>query len=118
MDNFGELARIDIFQAFVASLELFKSFQGGLGHAAVGFLGAADENELIALGEALVAVVVIQAEPKQAGDFGRGFAGGGCRFFAHGDNVLASAGVSSGFSILRGASSSRTSQMMSVNASS
>jgi hypothetical protein len=77
VDNLGEFARFDGFEAFVAALEFLEGFDGGLGHAAVGLFGAAYEDELVAFGDAFVSVLVVQAHAEQAGFGGRGFAGRG-----------------------------------------
>ena len=65
--DLGELASIDGFEVFVATFELLEGLDGGLGHALVGFGGAADEDEFFAGGDALVAVLVVEADADEAG---------------------------------------------------
>jgi len=78
----GEFLVAHFFQAFAARLELFVDLDGFLGHHVVGLLRAADQREIIALGDALMAVG-IQPEAED-----RGFA---FRFFGvgHVQNVKA-----------------------------
>jgi len=59
----GELLAADLLQALAAGLELLVDLDGFLSHLLMRVLGAADEREIIAFGDALVAVG-IEAEAK------------------------------------------------------
>src|SRR5207249_3923963 len=91
-------------------LQFLEGLHDRLSHAPVGLLGAAHDGELLARGDAFMAVVVVEAEAEQRGF--RCFAGRGFLFLlrSHTVTVATGAGVSSGFS-------PRVSQIMSENAS-
>lgn len=105
VENLSEFRRLDLVKGLPAGLELLESLYDGLGHTVMSFGGAADDGELFTGGKAFVAVGVVQADAEEAG-LGRG----GFSLFGHASNVLAVAGVSSGFS-------PRAVQTMSVKAS-
>lgn len=65
MDNLGEFTPINILQTLIAAFQFLEGLYHGLSHAAVGFLRTADEHELFALGDPLVAVLIIQANADQ-----------------------------------------------------
>src|ERR1035437_8932033 len=111
LDNFGELLRFHLMQLLLACPQLLESFHDSLGHPTVRLLRTADDGELFAGGDALVAVVVVEADAQQRRM--QRLASRGFPFFlrSHTVTVAGSAGVSSGFS-------STASQMMSANASS
>src|ERR1044071_4846189 len=109
VDDLRELLQLDLMEVFAAAFQLLESLHHGLGHAPVRLLGAAHDGELFARRDALVAVVVVQAEAQQGGAR-RGllltaFLG------AHAVTLLGTGGVSSGFS-------TTASTTMSANASS
>src|SRR5882757_4612383 len=52
----AEFLMAHLLQSFAARLELFVDLDGFLGHHRVGFLRAADQREILALGDALMAV--------------------------------------------------------------
>ncbi len=97
MDDLGEFAAVDSFEAFIPAFELLEGLHRRLRHTFVGLGRAADENELFTGGHAFVAVGVVEADTEQAGYSGGcgGFGGEGTRALAHGFTVLSSAGVSS-----------------------
>lgn len=61
MEDFGEFLGLDLVQGFAAGFEFFEGFYDGLRHAVVGLGGASDDGELLAGGEAFVAVGVVEA---------------------------------------------------------
>lgn len=105
VENFREFSRLDFVEGLPAVFELFESLYDRLGHAVMRFGRTADDGELFAGGKAFVAVGVVQADAEEAG-----LRRGGFSLFGHASNVLAVAGVSSGFS-------PRAVQTMSVKAS-
>ena len=72
VDDVGEFGAFDLGEGFAAVFEFLEGFDEGLGHAFVGFLGAADDGELLGGGDALVAVLVVEADAEDAGDGGSG----------------------------------------------
>ena len=107
MDDLSEFGVLNFGEGFAAIFKLLEGFHGGLGEAVMGGGGAANDGELLAGGEALVAVVVVETYAEEAG-----FRRATFSIFNHASTVSGSAGVSSGFSF-----SSRAVMMMSVKAS-
>ena len=66
MGDVVELLVADLFELFAARLEFFVDLDGLLGHHLVGFLRAADEREIRAGRQPLVAVG-IKADAEQQG---------------------------------------------------
>jgi hypothetical protein len=65
-------------QAFALGFEGFGHVDGDILHAFVGFLGAADEKEFLALGDAFMFVFIVETDAEQTDSFGGfcfGFAG-------------------------------------------
>ena len=69
MEEVGEFAGFGVFELLALAVDVFKGFEDGFGEAFVGFLGAADDGEFFALGEAFVAVAFIEAEAEEGADF-------------------------------------------------
>src|SRR4051812_25385971 len=65
MDNFSKLLRFDRFEFFAPGFQLFERFDDGFGHASVGFVGSADDGKLFGGSQALVAILVIEADTKE-----------------------------------------------------
>src|ERR1700733_5490106 len=104
--DFAEFGRLNVLEGLAALLELLEGLDDRLGQAFVGFRGTADDGELVAGRYALMAVVVVEAQPQEPG--GRpGF----FSLFGHAGTVSGLGRVSSRFS-------STASQTMSVKASS
>ena len=68
MDDLGEFLGLDRAQVFAAGLEGLEGLDDGLGHPAVGFVGTAKQHELVPRRDSLVAVLVVETEPKNAVD--------------------------------------------------
>ena len=58
----------DIGQVEAAGVELLVDLDDRFAHQAVRFLGAAGEEEVVAAGDAFVAVVGVEGQAQQAGD--------------------------------------------------
>lgn len=106
MQDFGEFGGLDVLELFAALFELLEGLDDGLGHAAVRLFGTADNGELFAGGDALVAVLMVEADAEEGGGRGQFF------LFAHAVTVSATGRLSSGIS------ASTALQTMSANASS
>lgn len=61
MEDFGEFLGLDSMQGLAAGFEFFEGFYDRLRHAVVGLGGASDDGELLAGGEAFMAVGVVEA---------------------------------------------------------
>ena len=99
MQDFREFLRLHLVKVLLAGLQFLEGLHDGLGHSAMRFGGPADDSELLAGGDPLVAVVVVEAEPQQGGSLGR-FPWGSVSLLLwnHAVTVSGLAGVSSGFS--------------------
>lgn len=64
-DEVREVLFFDCFELFAGLLYVFEGFHDGLGHAFVGFLGASHDGELLGLGDAFVAIVVVQTNSEE-----------------------------------------------------
>ncbi len=69
MNNLLELGLTDLREVFAALFQLLEGFDDGLGHAPMRLLGAADDRELFARGQAFVAVLIVEAEADEGGGF-------------------------------------------------
>src|SRR5471032_290464 len=67
VQDFRELVRLDLVELFLAGFQLLESLHDRLGHAPVGLFRTADDRELLARGDAFVAVVVVEPEAEQGG---------------------------------------------------
>ena len=64
-DDVFEFIRVDLIEVLASAVESFKSFYYSLCHALVCFLGASDNGKVLGLGDALVAVYLVQADADQ-----------------------------------------------------
>ena len=76
----ADLVDRGVFQTLAALVEMLVDLDGRFLHHGVRFLASADEEEVLAAGQAGLAVVVVEGQPEQGGRFA-GFVGGshGCR---------------------------------------
>ena len=65
VQDIREFSRFDLLQLFSALLQLFECLHDGLCHAPVSFLGSADDGELITSGDALVTVLIVEADAQE-----------------------------------------------------
>ena len=68
MNNLGQFVRFDGLQGLAALLEGLEGLDDGLGHAAVGLLGATDDGELLGGGQPLVAVGMVEADAQEVNE--------------------------------------------------
>jgi len=61
-DDILELVLLYVVEGLALAVERFKGFDDGLCHAFVGLLRAAEDGEAFGLGDALVAVFMIEAD--------------------------------------------------------
>jgi len=64
-DDVFEFMRVDLIEVLAPSVESFKSFYYSLCHALVCFLRASDNGKALGLGDALVAVYLVQTDADQ-----------------------------------------------------
>jgi hypothetical protein len=62
--NVREFRGLDLLEFLSSLLQLLERFHDSLGHAAVSFLGATDDGELLARSDTLVTIFVIEADPE------------------------------------------------------
>ncbi len=94
MKNISQFRRLNLLQLLPALLQFFKRLYHGFRHAAVGFLGATDDGELLTGGDALVTVLIVEADSQEARSWlARLF------LFAHAVTVLVLVLLSSGISV-------------------
>ena len=65
VDDVGEFGGLDLGELFAPVFELLEGFDDGLGHALMGFLGAADDGELFAGGDAFMSVGVVETDTQE-----------------------------------------------------
>lgn len=107
VDNLRQLVGIDTLEAAIPALQLLKGLHHCLRHAVMGLFRTADQGELLAGGDAAMAVIIVQAHAQDAGgvrllSFGRYRAFGW--LLAHAVTVLGSTADSSGIWDARGSS--------------
>lgn len=64
IDDLGKFPFFNFFKALSLSVERLECFDDGFCHSAVSFFGATDNGESFRLGNALVPVRVIEADPQ------------------------------------------------------
>ena len=99
MKDIPQFLGAGVFEAFAAFGELLVDLDGRFLHDFVRFLGAADEEKIVAAREPLVAVLVVETDAQHAGLRLRRFRGGGWGFF--GIQAIASCHESSPAKVLK-----------------
>src|SRR5688572_29857261 len=77
VDNLAELTRINGLEFLVPAFQLLERFHDRLRHLLVGGFRAANEDEFVARGDALVAVFVVETDTDDAADFRLTLSAGG-----------------------------------------
>jgi hypothetical protein len=66
LEDLDDFPWICLMEDFAAFLHLFIETYRGILHALVGFLGAADKQEMLTAGNALMAVLIVQSDSQKA----------------------------------------------------
>ena len=65
MQDIRKLGGLDLLQFFAPLLQLLERLHDGLGHPAVRFLRSADDRELLTRGDALMTILIVQADAQE-----------------------------------------------------
>jgi hypothetical protein len=79
-EQVNNFVQTGVFQALAAAAEAIRESNRRVLHALVGLLGAADQNEVLTAGQALIAIRVIETYAQEADDAAIFGIGG---FFGH-----------------------------------